>query len=121
MTVLPALNPPGALSNAPTVTLPAMPSTNADGVGISGTSGQTVQTSPICPDTASLSVSLPNGEIQEANALAMRMLMAFANQLQARGMVEWRVCKLRDGRVGWALFFPLPEWGKVGSEIVPTR
>jgi len=111
-------NPPGASNNAPTAPPLDTPSSSAEkSVSISDTLAQTA------PENL-ISLGMPNSENAmkpSANALAMRMLCAFATQLERAGVAEWRQAKLKDGRSGWVLFFSSTNWRKDETELVPTR
>ena len=112
------LNPSGVSNSAPTAPPPDMQSTNAAASASTlATLAQTVPENPISRDTANLLESLQNDESLLANALAMRMLCAFADKLKAENMVSWHSVTLKDGRSGWALFFSADRWENTGQNL----
>lgn len=111
----------GGLSNAQIALQQATQFSNAESASMSGTLEPTAQPSLDSQAIVPLLKLSPSAETLSANALASRMLAAFANQLERAGLVEWRHVTLKDQRSGWVLFFPASCWIKNGSELLPTR
>ena len=109
----------GGLNSVPTAPPQDTQFTNAGSASTLGTSEPTVQPSQTYQDIAPLLTLSPNAENLSTNALASRMLAAFANQLERAGLVEWRHVTLKDQRAGWVLFFDADNWVKNGSELLP--
>ena len=117
-------NLPGALNNAPTAPPLDTPSSSAEkSASTSATLAQTAENliSLGMPNSENVTKPSATPDKPGANVLAMRMLCAFATQLERAGVAEWRQVKLKDGRSGWALFFSSANWRKDGNELVPTR
>lgn len=93
----------GASSAAMTGNRPATPSTSAESRSISATSGTTPNPSPSSRLTKML-------EDAPEKLKVARMMMSFAVQLRALGLVIPKNLTLPNGEKGWAIFMPADKW-----------
>lgn len=53
------------------------------------------------------------------NLVAAKLIQSFAKSLVDSKLLEWHKVSLKDGRKGFALFFPTDTWEVVENEILP--